>query len=150
MFLVNSRYRRFVATTTRFARRGYTVRWHTLSRSYGVNLPSSLTWLLSNALVFSTRPPESVSGTVSTTSTQTAAFLGSMGSITHDTRPLGVPSRRCPAVLFPTGLPTGLHRDIHCPADLPFSVPALLRCRSTGIFACSPSTWPFGCALGTD
>ena len=34
-----------------------------LSRSYGVNLPSSLTMILSSALVYSTRPPVSVYGT---------------------------------------------------------------------------------------
>ena len=34
-----------------------------LSRSYGVNLPSSLTMNLSSALVYSTRPRVSVSGT---------------------------------------------------------------------------------------
>ena len=34
-----------------------------LSRSYGVNLPSSLTVNLSSALVYSTRPPVSVCGT---------------------------------------------------------------------------------------
>ena len=33
------------------------------SRSYGVNLPSSLTMNLSSALVYSTRPPVSVCGT---------------------------------------------------------------------------------------
>ena len=45
-------------------------------------MPSSLTWVLSSALGYSPRPPESVCGTVSRQSTQTAAFLGSMGSLT--------------------------------------------------------------------
>ena len=45
--------------------------WHTLSRSYSANLPSSLTSVLSSALVFSTYPPESVCGTV--TNKQNAA-----------------------------------------------------------------------------
>ena len=40
------------------------IRDSTLSLSYGVNLPSSLTRVLSSALVFSTHPPESVWGTV--------------------------------------------------------------------------------------
>jgi len=61
-------------------------KWHTISRSYGVNLPNSLTRVLSSALVFSTHPPESVWGTVSNTSTQYAAFLGSVGSITSLSR----------------------------------------------------------------
>ena len=36
---------------------------HTFSRSYGVSLPSSLTRVLSRALGYSPRPPESVCGT---------------------------------------------------------------------------------------
>ena len=66
-------------------------RWHTLSRSYGINLPSSLTRVLSSALVFSTYPPESVCSTVAMLSTRPAAFLGSMGSITSVRRPSSSP-----------------------------------------------------------
>ena len=51
------------------------------SRSYGGILPSSLTTVLSIALVFSTRPPELVWGT-GTVPTNNDAFLGSMGSVT--------------------------------------------------------------------
>ena len=51
------------------------------SRSYGGNLPSSLTTVLPIALVFSTRPPVSVWGT-GTVPTHCWAFLGSMGSVT--------------------------------------------------------------------
>src|SRR5215211_917490 len=51
------------------------------SRSYGGNLPSSLTTVLSIALVFSTRPPVSVWGT-GTVPTHCWDFLGSMGSVT--------------------------------------------------------------------
>ena len=51
------------------------------SRSYGGNLPSSLTTVLSIALVFSTRPPVSVWGTGSVPA-HCWAFLGSMGSVT--------------------------------------------------------------------
>ena len=98
MFLVNSRYRLFVETITSSRRRPFTVRWHTLSRSYGVNLPSSLTRVLSSALVYSTSPPESVWGTVTNPSTQNAAFLGSVGSITSaeaSASPLGVALAFC-------------------------------------------------------
>ena len=42
----------------------FTYQGHTFSRSYGVNLPSSFTRVLSSALVFSTCPPVSVCGTV--------------------------------------------------------------------------------------
>ena len=67
---------------------------HTFSRSYGVNLPSSLTRVLSSALACSARLPESVCGTV-TRRTPYEAFLGSMGSpalraLRLSTSPLGV------------------------------------------------------------
>ena len=54
MFLVNSCLGRFSATSSR---------WHPLSRSYGVNLPSSLTTLLPMALGSSPHLPVSVCGT---------------------------------------------------------------------------------------
>ena len=54
MFLVNSRLGHFSAT--RFL-------WHLLSRSYEVNLPSSLTTLLPLVLGFSPHLPVSVCGT---------------------------------------------------------------------------------------
>ena len=50
-------------------------------RSYGGNLPSSLTIVLPIALVFSTCPPVSVWGT-GTVPTHCWAFLDSMGSVT--------------------------------------------------------------------
>ena len=144
MFLVNSRYRLFAETPFRSGRRTFTYQGHTLSRSYGVNLPSSLTRLLSSALVFSTRPPESVWGTVTIQSTQPAAFLGSLASITFD-KSLGI------VVAFSSYddcLQT--HTGIHPPADLAFSVPALLMEGGAGMFTCFPSTTPFGFALGAD
>ena len=42
----------------------FTYQGHTFSRSYGINLPSSLTRVLSSALAYSARPPVSVCGTV--------------------------------------------------------------------------------------
>ena len=59
MFLVNSRYPLFSATPSWLPKTGYS-----LSRSYGVILPSSFNIVLSSALVFSTCPPVSVWGTV--------------------------------------------------------------------------------------
>ena len=79
-----------------------TIMWHTLSLSYGAILPSSLTWVLSSALGFSPRPPESVCGTVPYPSTQYAAFLGSMGSLTL----LGKAHRRRFSALGPRFIPT--------------------------------------------
>ena len=79
MFLVNSHNPHFSATASRSGRVDLHRRRHTFSRSYGVNLPSSLTRVLSRALGYSPRPPESVCGTV-TKATPRAAFLGSLGS----------------------------------------------------------------------
>ena len=81
MFLINSRYPLLSETSFGFGREALH-RWrHTFSRSYGVNLLSSLATVLSSALVFSTCPPESVYGTV-TERTRYEDFLGSMGSTT--------------------------------------------------------------------
>ena len=54
VFLINSRLNLFAAPTSR---------WDPFSRSYGVNLPSSLTVIHSSALVYSTRLRVSVCGT---------------------------------------------------------------------------------------
>ena len=94
MFLVNSRYPRFTATSTSLGRKVRHQRRHTFSRSYGVNLPSSLTRLLPSALVFSTCPPESVWGTVTSSSNAVRSFSWKHG-INHlwlkaATSPLGV------------------------------------------------------------
>ena len=59
----------------------FTLIGSSFSRSYGCNLPSSLTIVLPIALVFSTRPPVSVWGT-GTVPTHCWAFLGSVESMT--------------------------------------------------------------------
>ena len=59
MFLLNSRYPLLCATRQWLPTDG-----SSLSRSYGGNLPSSFDIVLSSALVCSTSPPVSVSGTV--------------------------------------------------------------------------------------
>ena len=81
MFLVNSRYPRFSATPTSSGREVHHQQGHTFSRSYGVNLPSSLTRVLPSALEYSSHPPESVYGTVSTAFDLREAFPGSMESL---------------------------------------------------------------------
>ncbi len=98
MFLVNSHNPRFSATSRRSGREGLHESRHTFSRSYGVILPSSLTRVLSRALGYSPRPPESVCGT-DTKGAQYAAFLGSLGSPSvpgqaRTSSPLGYASRR--------------------------------------------------------
>ena len=79
MFLVNSRNPRFSATSRRSEGKPLHANRHTFSRSYGVILPSSLTRVLSRALGYSPRPPESVCSTV-TKVALCAAFLGSLES----------------------------------------------------------------------
>ena len=59
MFLINSRYPLVCATPHYLRNEG-----SRFFRSYACNLPSSFSILLSSALVYSTRPPVSVSGTV--------------------------------------------------------------------------------------
>ena len=58
------------------------VKRHPLSRSYGVNLPNSLTKVLPIALVYSTRLPVSVCGT-GTRIHRLEAFLGSKAQLTY-------------------------------------------------------------------
>ena len=77
MFLVNSRLGLVTATTQKSRREVLFLKWHPFSRSYGANLPSSLTWILSSALGFSPRVRVSVYGTGSLIS-NIEDFLGSM------------------------------------------------------------------------
>ena len=79
MFLVNSRNPHFTATRGSSRSKSSHHCGHTFSRSYGAILPSSLASVLSRALGYSPRPPESVCGTV-TRGTLCAAFLGSLES----------------------------------------------------------------------
>ena len=126
MFLINSRHPLFTAAHLSSAREGPHQDGHTFFRSYGVSLLSSLTRVLSSALVYSTRLPESVCGTV-TDKTRYEDFLGSMGSVTYvpcgTRRHLSALTARRICLADP---PTGLNRDIQHPADLPFSVPPSL------------------------
>ena len=64
MFLVNSRSSLVTATPSKLLRYSAVHPGHPFSRSYGVNLPSSLTRVISHALVSSTCLPVSVCGTV--------------------------------------------------------------------------------------
>ena len=79
MFLINSCSHRFSAAFIGLPSKWLTYQRHTFFRSYGVNLPSSLARVLSRALEYSSRPPESVCSTV-TKVALCAAFLGSLES----------------------------------------------------------------------
>ena len=83
VFLVNSRNPLVTATLRGFGcsrKTDPTPGGHTFFRSYGANMPSSLTVVISNALGSSPRPPESVYGTGAERA-RIEAFLGSMESI---------------------------------------------------------------------
>src|SRR4029078_2817375 len=111
VFLVNSHNRHFSATGPRSPSKSDHVDRHTFSRSYGVILPSSLTRVLSRALGYSPRPPESVCSTI-TKGALYAAFLGSMRS----------PSVSCEArTSSPLGL-VGLRLSLSGPEDSPYGL----------------------------
>jgi hypothetical protein len=93
VFLLNSRYRHLSATWSSFGSKSLHRSRPPFFRSYGGRLQSSLTRVLSSALGFSPRPPESVCGT-DTSLAPRGDFLGSMGSRTSglaaSSSPLGV------------------------------------------------------------
>ena len=125
--MVNSRNHLFFATLSCSSSKYLHKKGHTFSRSYGVILPSSLTRVLSRALGYSPRPPESVCGT-DTKGAQYAAFLGSMGSPSIQVKdptssPLGYAGRRL-SLPGPSGPSYRLER-----ASMQRARPTLLRPR---------------------
>jgi hypothetical protein len=152
--LVNSRYPRFSATPKGSRREVLHPQGHTFSRSYGVNLPSSLTRVLPSALEFSSHPPVSVSGTVSTALDLREAFPESMES--WSCGPEGPPHHLSALKMRlwpepPTSSAYRLEPLIQWAAPLSSSVPPRKSIRAgAGIFACFPSTTHFCLALGAD
>jgi hypothetical protein len=147
----------------------YTLLGSSFFRSYGGNLPSSLTIVLPIALVFSTCPPVSVWGT-GTVLTHCWAFLGSMGSMTspvaarHHVSEFTAQLSSDP----PTRLPGDNHRSgsstlLRPPPATRKSIAGIVRRQppglhywawrehgSTGISTSYASTTPFGLALAPD
>jgi hypothetical protein len=130
-------------------------RGHTFSRSYGVNLPSSLTSILSRALGYSPRPPESVCGTDNQEAPR-AAFLGSMGSLSSraEAQPHHL-SALTPRLSLSGPMESAYWLEPGCPntrLSIPFSVPARFNATliGAGILTCLPSSTPFGLDLGSD
>jgi hypothetical protein len=149
VFLVNSRSHLVTATPTSLQSKSDHQQGRTFSRSYGTNLPSSFTRVLSSALGFSPHPPVSVYGTVRYY-LKLRSFSWKHG-IDH----------------FPAQRPVVSYLDIKSP-DLPKLSAYLLSpgqptpgrssllrhsiavITSTGILTSFPSTTPFGLALGAD
>ena len=140
MFLLNSCLGHFSAAS---------LRWHPFSRTYGVNLPSSLTMLLPLVLGSSPHPPVSVYGTGRLN--LNSSFSRQCGLITFGT-------------LFPSSSQIAVADIFYLPTNslLERTLPAvrvtILLCpcfsqtiqSSTGISTCCPSTTPCGLALGPD
>ena len=118
MFLVNSRLGLFTATG--FLR-------HLFSRSYEVNLPSSLTTLLPLVLGFSPHLPVSVCGT---------------GALVYTEAFLAFRHRRLP---YSFSVPFG--RGYQRPASAILKCPFGLNVSGYGISTVCASTTPFGLAL---
>ena len=125
----------------------FTLQRHTLSRSYGVNLPSSFSRVLSSALVYSTRPPVSVCGTV-LSSYHLEAFLGStsdhFAAVAARVFALEMRLRICLQTSYAKqpGLPT--------PGRLSAIRPPIASNDGAGILTCFPSATHLCLALGAD
>ena len=149
MFLVNSRSHHFIATPTSLLSKSDHQQGRTFSRSYGTNLPSSFTRVLSSALGFSPHPPVSVWGTV-------PYYLKLRGfSWKHGVNhfaPHGSSSSRLRIVSpdLPKNTPYTLKPGHPTPGWPNLLRPLIAVTRGTGILTCFPSTTPFGLALGTD
>ena len=127
----------------------FTLLGHPLSLSYGAILPSSLTRVISIALVFSTYLPVSV--LVRELNYSLEVFLDSIGSITSPKS-----DRYHVSGLMLTGFarsaPYSLTRSQPNHDDLPFCVTPLviMQFSCTGILACYPSPTLFSLGLGLD
>jgi hypothetical protein len=117
-------------------------------------LPSSLTRVLSRALEYSSRPPESVCSTDSAGVNLYAAFLGSLESPSFwaEAQPHHLSATRGTVCLYRVlaPQPTGLNTEPCTVLGLSYSVPAYRTVHtSAGILTCFPSPTPFGLGLGS-
>ena len=129
----------------------FTLMRHPLFRSYGANLPSSLT-LVSLAHLRLLASPTCVGLGTDTLSSKFRSFsrqcshsefFKACASNTLRLSGLGVTD-------LPITLPTGFDQHFQPLAHLAYCVPPSLRQGGTGILTCCPSTTPFGLALGSD
>ena len=150
MFLVNSRSHLVTATPTSLESKSPHQQGRTFSRSYGTNLPSSFTRVLSSALGFSPHPPVSVYGTVHYY-LKLRSFSWKHG-INHFLAQRPMVSYL--SINKSPDLPK-LSAYILSPRQPTLGRSSLLRhsiavISSTGILTSFPSTTPFGLALGAD
>ena len=152
MFLVNSRPGRFSAASLDSSSKWICRLRHSLSRSYGVNLPSSLTRVISSTLGFSPRLPVSVYGTV-VPAIHIEVFLGSMIRASlcakRSLSNLGVSNRpdlpgRSSYLLGPAFPSAGWPFTSASPRS------SSTAKNSSGIFTGFPSPTPFDLSLGAD
>ena len=150
VFLLNSRTHLFVATAESSGSKSHHHQRHPLSRSYGVNLPSSLT-LVSLAHLRLLASPTCVGF-------GTDSHLSKFRSFSRQCCRSEFAKHCCPALLRLRGLCHGFANDdlsgfdphFQPWAHLTYCVPPSLKIGSTGILTCYPSTTPFGLALGPD
>ena len=127
MFLVNSRLGRFAAAPAGSPGSPVHPQGHPFSRSYGVNMPSSLTMVLPIASVYSTRPPVSVL-------VRAPTFLPRGFSRKHGLAGFAIRLVSRLGLVRLADLhasrPTRFHGDVQNPARLPFSVaPSVIAAR---------------------
>ena len=134
VFLVNSRLDHFSAPTSL---------WVPFSRSYGVNLPSSLAVIHSSALGFSPRPPVSVYGTGCCTLIATTIFSQ---VCFHDAIGSSVDSPYCRGSV---ALPR-FNRLFRQTAAVSLLGLSMSRNAGIGILTDSTSDSPLGCSLVPD
>ncbi len=144
MFLVNSRHRHFTAAYQRFAKYFTYAEKHPFSRSYGVILPSSLTRVLSSALV-RLYPPTGVGLRYGSHMLRFGAFLGSRESTARIATRIGSQPYTGDYPIQPTAFhrhPTGGRPILLRPSSHTYA--------STEILIRFPSTTLFSLALGAD
>jgi hypothetical protein len=150
VFLINSCSHLVSATPSSSIRKGLHRQERTFSRSYGTILPSSFTRVLSSALVFSTRPPVSVWGTIPYNLKLRGFswkhgindFTARSSSTSYLSFNKSPDLPKLSAYILEPGRPS--------PGPPSLLRPPIAIVRSTGILTRFPSTTPFGLALGVD
>ena len=149
MFLINSRSHLVTATSQRSRSKSLHISRHTFFRSYGVNLPSSLTRVLSSALEFSSLPPVSVWGTV-LTYLSLRSFSWKPGIYHFTTVVARYHVSELLARIYLSQLPTHLNLEQPSPGWYSLLRLSIAVSKSTGILTCFPSTTLLSLALGAD